>query len=41
MEPNRFSTDFIKIKYAGQRLKDEAYRWYWSYHPQISERGAN
>ena len=40
MEPNRFSTDLMKIKYAGQRLKDKAYQWYRSYHLQISKRDA-
>ena len=40
MEPNRFSTDLMKIKYAGQRLKDKAYMWYRSYHLQISQRDA-
>ena len=38
MEPTRFSTDLMKIKYAGQRLKDKAYKWYRSYHLQISQR---
>lgn len=40
MEPFRFSTDVIKIRYAGQLLKDKAYRWYRAYHLQISSKDA-
>ena len=40
MEPNYFNTDLMKIKYAGQHLKDKAYKWDRSYHLQISQRDA-
>ena len=40
MEPTRFGTDVIKIRYTGQLLKDKAYRWYKAYHLQISSRDA-
>ena len=40
MEPNRFDTDLIKIRYTGQLLDGKAYKWYQSYHLQISPKDA-
>src|SRR6266550_4256858 len=40
LEPNRFTSDVTKIRYTGQRLEGKAYKWYRSYHLQISSRDA-
>ena len=40
MEPRRFSDDVRKIRFAGQLMKDRAYKWYRAYHLQISSRDA-
>jgi hypothetical protein len=40
MEPSRFESDLIKIRYTGQLLEGKAYKWYKSYHLQISSRDA-
>ena len=36
LEPRRFSDDVRKIRFAGQWMKDRAYKWYRVYHLQIS-----
>ena len=41
MEPTRFESDLIKIRYTGQLLEGKAYKWYKSYHLQISSRDAH
>ena len=40
MEPRLFSDDVRKIRFAGQLMKDRAYKWYRAYHLQISSRDA-
>ena len=40
MEPKRFRTDLLKIRYAGQRMQGKAHKWYESYHLQISYKDA-
>ena len=40
MEPKRFRTDLMKIRYAGQRMQAKAHKWYESYHLQISYKNA-
>ena len=40
MEPRRFLDDVRKVRFAGQLMKDRAYKWYRAYHLQISSRDA-
>ena len=40
MEPRRFKTDVMKIRYTAQLLDGKAHKWYKSYHLQISSKDA-